>query len=90
MCLKAIMDSHEANGRNPGGNPNFDPANNLFACDLLYLLCEKILYDGCEEHIKLLLTQLDEMATGLCPQGRTTRLFQILIMLKKDLTPTSA
>lgn len=68
---------------------NYDSPNNLYADDLLYLLYEKIVIDNSHEHASLLASQLDEMISGLCPQGRTTRLLQVLIMLKDDLTPTS-
>lgn len=70
-------------------NGNYDPANYLHADDLLYLLYEKIVCEDSYEHASLLAEQLDEMVSGMCPQGRTTRLLQILIMLKDDLTPTS-
>lgn len=70
-------------------NGNYDPVNNLDAGDLLYLLYEKIVLENSHEHASLLAAQLDDMTSGLCPQGRTTRLLQILIMLKDDLTPSS-
>jgi len=41
------------------------------------------------EYMRLMLEQLDEMMTGSCSIGRTTRLFQALVMLRDDLTPTS-
>ncbi len=87
VCFDTIVASHAFYGRLAAPiNRNYDPANNLHACDLLYLLYEKICVDENTEYLTLLLTQLDEMATGLCPQGRTTRLFQTLVMLKNDLT----
>lgn len=76
-------------GQTHGANQNYDPANRLHADDLLYLLYEKIVEEGSAEHASLLAVQLDEMATGLCAQGRTTRFLQVLIMLRDDLTPTS-
>jgi hypothetical protein len=36
-----------------------------------------------EEYFKMLVAQLDEMASGMCAQGRTTRLLQVLLMMKK-------
>ena len=75
-CLKAIIREHTRVGR---GGKNFDKKNNLYACDLLFLIWEKI---EDTEHLELLKLQLVDMSTGLCPQGRTTRLFQTLIMLK--------
>ena len=75
-CLLTIVQEHAKHGR---GGKNFDRKNNLYACDLLYLVSEKITDP---EHLNLLKLQLTDMATGRCPQGRTTRLFQTLIMLK--------
>lgn len=68
-------------------NPNYDPKNNLHACDLLYLICEKIQNSDKEdslEYFNLLLTQLNDMMSGMCAQGRTTRLAQVLVMLEKE------
>lgn len=58
---------------------NFDPTNRLNADDLLYLCYEKICIQSDLDFEDLLKIQLVEMNSGLCPQGRTTRLFQILI-----------
>nr|QBK86274.1 MAG: uncharacterized protein LCMAC102_00690 [Marseillevirus LCMAC102] len=86
VCFDTIVCSHSFYGRLTAPiNRNYDSANNLHACDLLYLLYEKICIDDDTEYLTLLLTQLDEMVTGLCPQGRTTRLFQTLVMLKDNL-----
>ena len=86
-CLNAIIDCFEVYTRNPGANQNYDHANNLWADDLLYLVCEEIAKDDeDDEHLRLLMCQLSDMASGLCPQGRTTRLFQCLVMLKEDLS----
>lgn len=88
--LRVIISTHEKHGRVASpGNGNYDSANRLHACDLLYLLYEKIMSEEEPEYLNLTLEQLDEMATGPCPMGRTTRLFQTLIMLRTDLTPTS-
>ena len=89
MCLKAIMSSHNQCSRNYVSNPNYSSSDKLFACDLLYLIYEKIIIEKNHEYLTLLLTQLEEMATGLCPQGRVNRLFQTYVMLREDLTPTS-
>lgn len=60
---------------------NYDPTNKLFADDLLWLCCEKVENDNKDRDFSnLLVAQLTEMKTGLCAQGRTTRLFQILVL----------
>lgn len=75
-CFSAIA-SDFASGR----RGNYDSANKLNAEDLLYLLYEKIVLEKNEEYENLTLVQLDEMISGLSPQGRTTRLLQVLVML---------
>ena len=89
-CFHAIYSSY---AQNSGGldqsNPNYDSVNCLYADDLLYLIYEKASEQNNSEYTNLLVANLEEMATGLCPQGRTIRLLQILIMLRNDLTPTS-
>lgn len=54
---------------------NYDPTNDLLANDLLYLCAERAANEG---FIDLLTAQLLEMSTGMCAQGRTHRLLQIL------------
>ncbi len=89
-CFKAIEQSTERFcGKTHSVNQNYDTANLIHADDLLYLLYEKIVIEESVEHSSLLAIQLDEMISGLCPQGRTTRLLQVLVMLQDDLTPTS-
>ena len=89
-CLRAIANIHDVHGRTKTpGNQNYSPTDDLHACDLLYLLYEKIIEEKNEEYLKLILSQLDEMTTGLCAQGRANRLFQTYAMLRDDLTPTS-
>lgn len=89
-CLRTIINTHEMLGRgNIPSNPNYSESDKLFACDLLFLLSEKIVLEGNEEYLNLLVSQLDEMITGLCPQGRVNRLFQTYVMLRDDLTETS-
>jgi len=56
---------------------NYDPTNDLDAGDLLYLCYERI---ADADFVALFLLQLQDMSTGMCPQGRTTRLFQVLLM----------
>lgn len=59
-----------------GTNQNFDPTNNLTADDLL-CLCS--IYQENQEFLTDFELQLIDMATGFCPQGRTHRLYQILL-----------
>ena len=87
-CLRTIISTHRIHGRVPG-NPNHSPSDNLHSCDLLYLLYEEIVEKNSSEHLNLLLTQLDDMATGMCQNGRTNRLFQTIVMLRNDLSVTS-
>lgn len=90
-CLRVIVQTHDIHGHSAvPGNQNYSHSDKLFACDLLYLLCEKIIEENSSEHLNLTLSQLDEMASGLCSQGRCNRLFQIYVMLRDDLTPTSS
>jgi hypothetical protein len=86
--LRVIISTHAKFGR-VMSHGNYDPINKLHACDLLYLLYEKIMNEEGTEYMRLTLEQLDEMSTGNCSQGRTARLFQALVMLRDDLTPTS-
>jgi hypothetical protein len=76
-CYQAVISTFE---RNRGAN--YDPTNDLHADDLLYLIYEKVCIEENEEYERMLLEQLEDMQTGLCPQGRTTRLFQVLLALK--------
>lgn len=61
--------------------PNYDPTNHLFAIDLLWL-CAELCFLGdqsvADEASVLVNIQLDEMSSGMCPQGRTTRLMQVV------------
>ena len=91
-CLRQIIQSHSQFGRcmNPV-NPNYDPKNKMCACDLLYLVYEKICLAPrtttkekvkVKDYTSLLFMQMQDMKTGLCPQGRVTRLFQMLVMME--------
>lgn len=87
--LNSMIDTFHKFGR---GGDNYDPLNYLFACDLLYIIYEKILEeDKKDEHdyFDLLVIQLEDMKSGFCPQGRTIRLLQVILMLRDDLTSTS-
>jgi hypothetical protein len=62
------------------GNGNWDSANEVNAKILLCFLA--LMYEGVhekEEMCKVLGEQLQDMATGSCPQGRTTRLAQVIV-----------
>lgn len=59
------------------GTPaNYDPTNNINADDLLCLCYDHI---NDEDFVELLIEQLIEMTYGMCAQGRTHRLLQILL-----------
>ena len=63
---------------NCGDLPNYDPSNDLWAEDLLYLINKKISNDT----ISVLAEQLSDIVTsGPCPPGRTTRLWQVYLFL---------
>lgn len=61
-------------------SPNYDTINNLWAEDLLYIIYENIVEDDNTECIDCLMIQLSDMESGMCPQGRVTRLLQIIVM----------
>jgi len=56
---------------------NYDGTNNLHADDLLILITEKIPFTV--DFAKLFSQILEEIRTGLCPQGRAIRLYQLYI-----------
>ena len=60
---------------------NKDSTNHLNADDLL---CLCWVYRHNVDFIKELEIQLLDMATGFCPQGRTHRLYQLLLAFKND------
>jgi hypothetical protein len=70
---------------------NYDPTNELFADDLLYI-CAWIYFHGTgfdhQDYELLLRLQFTEMMTGMCVQGRTTRLFQIVSAYAEYFKPT--
>lgn len=61
---------------NMGSSVNFDPTNNLWADDLISLCW---VYRHNPYFITELEIQLTDMSTGFCPQGRTHRLYQIIL-----------
>lgn len=52
----------------------YDPSNKLYVFDLLYILDRASSVDA----MKNIISQLEEMSSGLCPQGQTTRMFQLI------------
>ena len=65
--LNLILHSHDIQ--------NQDPSNDVNALDLLYF-CFQLLPNYHRE----LQEQLEEMASGACPQGRCTRLWNVLFI----------
>lgn len=69
-----------------GGSSNFDGTNDIFACDILNLICEEYIIiaqdhkDILVDFLRELFLQFIDMKTGLCPQGRTIRLWQVASM----------
>lgn len=68
-----------------GTSKNYDPTNKLSADDLLYLTSYH-LHD--ETFIILLIEQLENMEAGFCEQGRTHRLFQLILAFQEEVTST--
>jgi hypothetical protein len=58
----------------------FDPSNKLYVFDLLYILDRASSADA----MKNIELQLEEMSSGLCPQGQTTRIFQLIFPFVMD------
>ncbi len=90
-CLNAIINAHQnfgrrkhleidtPQGKRPGNdNPNYDPSNNFFACDFLYLCYERVCVLKDKDFLVELVIQLTDMASGLCAPGRCSRLYMIL------------
>lgn len=66
-------------------NANYDPTNNLYADDILYLILYKLesYNKEMQNNVLLLLNEIfEEMYSGLCPQGRTHRLYQIYCLFQ--------
>lgn len=69
--------------RDSSSHLNYDPTNDLSSEDLLYLLAEKITSLEGEKRndlLDLLIIELTEMSSGMCPQGRAYRLLQAVIV----------
>lgn len=60
------------------GNGNYDNANKLDALDLLWLCCKHA--ENNKDFKEILIESLADIQFGICSQGRTTRLFQILLL----------
>lgn len=75
-CLKKVVDDF-------GQTANYDYSNNISADDLLNFI---YLYEteNVDELLDMLCIQFNEMISGLCPQGRTHRLFQVVILLLSE------
>jgi hypothetical protein len=56
-----------------GSPANYDSTNNVDAGDVLYAVYQRI-----KTSTDLLSSQLEDMTTGSCPQGRATRLLSVL------------
>lgn len=85
--LNIIMNDYRRFGKSKQCS-NYDPSNDCYACELL-AICFDILFEQKHETeedfkglIKLFLEQIDDMSTGICPPGRTTRLIQFIITVK--------
>lgn len=72
-AVSAIVTDYES-----GSRSNYDTANKLDAGELLYQCYRLWQSDRCADVEPLLVAQLNEMSSGMCPQGRTTRLWQVL------------
>lgn len=59
-----------------GTKNNIDETNNINADDLICLAWN---YRHNKDFINLLNEQLMDMSTGFCPQGRTHRLYQLIL-----------
>lgn len=68
---------------------NYDPTNDVYADDVLWL-CGKILtghtrqcLSNKNDFVKELAMNLEDMRFGDCPQGRTTRLLQVMFSFEE-------
>jgi hypothetical protein len=63
----------------------YDPINKIHVHDLLYILEEVCKgYEDCTDLLKMIVEQLEDMSTGLCAQGRTTRLHQLMVSFVEE------
>jgi hypothetical protein len=82
-CFDAIYNTFSQSGRVKTSR-NYDCTNDVYADDLLFLCYEKVFIEKDSDFARMLILQLEDMNTGLCPQGRTTRLLQILLIFKNS------
>jgi hypothetical protein len=63
----------------------YDPSNKIYVYDLLYILEELCKgYEDPTDLLNMIGEQLDDMSSGLCAQGRTTRLYQLMISFVRE------
>jgi hypothetical protein len=71
--------------RDMNTSANYDSSNNYHAEDILCHIAEFILDKANEEQRKDIIVnlniQFEEMSSGMCPQGRTHRLYQVYYSL---------
>ena len=62
------------------GPPTYDPINQLWSTDMLYLCCKfsKNKDVNLGDLLECISSQFEDMSTGFCPQGQTIRLLQIV------------
>ena len=60
---------------------NYDPTNDLSATDLLWI-CSSVSDEERKNMAEILIVQLEDMSLGFCPQGRSTRLAQVVFSLE--------
>ena len=64
---------------------NYDPTNELYAEDLLYLCYELCIKVKEPDFDAVFIDKLNEMNTGMCPQGRTHRLLEVVMTFQEFL-----
>jgi hypothetical protein len=74
---KGYMDKIVNDIGKPG---NYESSNKLVADELLFLCWN---YRKNKEFIEAFNDQLEDMQTGFCPQGRTYRLYQLLLAFQE-------
>ena len=82
---ETIVRDYTSHHHNRTGNPNYDDTDDLFADDLLALMVELLtpLTDETPRVAQLLIEHFDDMSSGMCPQGRCKRLYQLYILLSE-------
>jgi hypothetical protein len=75
--LKIILDDFQH-----ANHKNYDHTNDLHAEDILFYLGKlvaKLCRSSINDFLDLVNLQLDEMSSGICPQGRTHRFYQVAL-----------